>query len=41
MVLIPAIENYFIAAEKNAEFIGRLIEEMVDILVDRDSVPLD
>ena len=33
MVLIPAMENYFIAAKGRAEFIGRVLEEMITILV--------
>jgi len=32
MILIPIMEDYFIAAEKNSEFIGRLIEEILSIL---------
>jgi len=26
MVLIPAMENYFVAARKGAEFIGRILD---------------
>jgi len=33
MVLIPAMENYFIAAKERAEFIRRVLEEMIAILV--------
>jgi len=32
MILIPIIEDYFIAAQKNSEFIGRLIEEIILVL---------
>ena len=32
MILIPSIEDYFIAAEKKAEFIGSLIDEIVYVL---------
>jgi hypothetical protein len=32
MVLIPTLESYFIAAEKQAEFIGKLIEVCTRIL---------
>jgi hypothetical protein len=41
MVLMPAMENYFVAAKQGAEFIGRLLEEMIDILVSPESVRKD
>jgi len=41
MVLIPAIESYFVAAKKRAEFIGRLVDEIIDILVFPESVSKD
>jgi lipid A disaccharide synthetase len=31
MVIFPAIERYFVAAKKKAEFIGRVLEEMITI----------
>lgn len=31
-VLIPTIENYFLAAEKKAEYIGKLIDECIAVL---------
>lgn len=41
MVLIPTIENYFIAAEKGAQFIGKLIEESISILLTPESIKKD
>jgi len=32
MILIPTIESYFIAARTKSEFIGLLINEIIDIL---------
>jgi hypothetical protein len=32
MVIFPAIESYFIAAKERAEFIGRVLEDMISIL---------
>jgi hypothetical protein len=33
MVLYPAVESFFIAAKEKSEFIGRLLAEVIDILV--------
>jgi hypothetical protein len=41
MVLFPSIESYFIAAKERAEFIGRVIEEMISILLFPKSVAKD
>jgi hypothetical protein len=41
MVLFPAIESYFIAAKEKAEFIGRVLEEMISILLFPKSVIKD
>jgi hypothetical protein len=41
MVLFPAIESYFIAAKERAEFIGRVLEEMISILLFPKSVIKD
>ena len=38
MILLPAMEDYFIAAEKGSEFIGRLLEEILSILRDPEQV---
>jgi hypothetical protein len=37
MTLFPALENYFIAAEKSAAFIARIIERIVKLLQKPDS----
>jgi len=33
MVLIPAMQNFFVAAKEGAEFIGRILDEMILILM--------
>jgi len=38
MVLIPAMENYFIAAKENAKFIRTVLDEMIAILVFPESI---
>jgi hypothetical protein len=38
MVLMPVMDNYFVDAQQGAEFIGRLLDEMIDILVSPESV---
>ena len=35
------MENYFVAARKGAEFIGRILDSMIDILVSPESVSKD
>jgi hypothetical protein len=37
MVVSPVLEHYFIAAKKNTEFIGKLIDEMFNILTNPSS----
>jgi hypothetical protein len=32
-VLFPAVEGFFVAAKEKSEFIGRVLAEMVDILL--------
>jgi hypothetical protein len=41
MVLFPSIESYFIAAKERAEFIGRVLEDMISILLFPKSVAKD
>jgi hypothetical protein len=41
MVLIPATQGYFIAAKQKAEFIGKWLEQMIDILTFPENVSKD
>ena len=38
MILIPAMEDYFIAAQKKSEFIRQLIDEMIYILRNTEDI---
>jgi hypothetical protein len=38
MVIFPAIESYFVAAKEKAEFIGRILDEMISILIFPESI---
>lgn len=33
MTIFPALENYFIAAEKNTQFIGKVIDKVTSLLL--------
>lgn len=33
MTIFPAMENYFIAAEKNTEFIDKVIDKITSLLL--------
>jgi hypothetical protein len=41
MVLIPAMQGYFVAAKQRAEFIGRVLDEMIAVLLSPESVAKD
>ena len=38
MILIPAMEDYFIAAQKKSEFIRQLIDEVIYILRNTEDI---
>jgi hypothetical protein len=33
MVVIPAMQSYFVAAKEKAEFIGKFLDEMIAVLL--------
>jgi hypothetical protein len=38
MVLIPAMQSYFVAAKEGAEYFGKILNEMIAILVFPESI---
>jgi hypothetical protein len=38
MVLIPAMQSYFVAAKVGAEYIGKVLDEMIAILTFPESI---